>query len=54
MTQNKRLIGIVLTVVFLMLIPIIAMQFTDEVKWPLPDFAVAASSCSALVSCVSL
>ena len=38
--QNKRLIGIVITVVFLLLIPFIAMQFTDEVKWALSDFVV--------------
>ncbi|HEY6503575.1 MAG TPA: hypothetical protein VIZ28_06315 [Chitinophagaceae bacterium] len=37
-TQNKRLTGIVLTVVLLLLIPLIAMQFTNEVKWTLPDF----------------
>ena len=41
MTQNKRLIGIVLTVALLLLIPFIAMQFTDEVKWSLPDFVAA-------------
>lgn len=40
-TQNKRLIGIVLTVAFLLLIPWIAMQFTDEVNWALFDFIVA-------------
>jgi peptidoglycan/LPS O-acetylase OafA/YrhL len=39
--QNKRLIGIVLTVAFLLLIPLIAMQFTDKVNWSLPDFVVA-------------
>ena len=38
--QNKRLIGIVLTVVFLLLIPLIAMQFTTEVDWKLFDFIV--------------
>lgn len=38
--KNKRLIGIVLTVVILLLIPLIAMQFTDEVKWGLADFVV--------------
>ncbi len=38
--KSKRLIGIVLTVVLLLLIPLIAMQFTDEVKWTLPDFVV--------------
>ncbi len=39
--QNKRLIGIVLTVAFLLLIPFIAMQFTKEVTWTLFDFIVA-------------
>ena len=39
-TQNKRLFGIVLTVVILLLIPLIAMQFTDEVDWKLPDFVI--------------
>jgi peptidoglycan/LPS O-acetylase OafA/YrhL len=39
-TQNKRLIGIVLTVVFILLIPFTAMQFTDEVDWNLFDFVL--------------
>jgi len=39
--QNKRLIIIVLTSAILLLIPIIAMQFTDEVNWNLMDFVVA-------------
>lgn len=39
--QNKRLTGIMLTIAFLLLIPFIAMQFTDEVKWTAPDFIVA-------------
>jgi hypothetical protein len=39
-TQNKRLIGIVLTVVLLLLIPFIAMQFTNEVKWDSRDFVI--------------
>jgi ABC-type Mn2+/Zn2+ transport system permease subunit len=38
--QNKRLIGIVLAVAFLLLIPLIAMQFTNEVNWTLLDFVV--------------
>ena len=38
--QNKRLIGILLTIAFILLIPLIAMQFTDEVDWKLPDFAI--------------
>jgi peptidoglycan/LPS O-acetylase OafA/YrhL len=40
--KNKRHIIIVSTVAFLLLIPLIAMQFTDEVKWTLLDFIVAA------------
>lgn len=39
-TQNKRLIGIVLTVVFILLIPFTAMQFIDEVDWKLFDFVL--------------
>jgi len=39
--QNKRLIGIILTVALLLLIPLIAKQFTDEVKWTSFDFIVA-------------
>ena len=38
--QNKRLIGILLTVTFILLLPLIAMQFTDEVDWKLPDFVI--------------
>jgi len=37
-TQNKRLTGIVLAVAFLLSIPLIAMQFTDEVNWDMLDF----------------
>lgn len=40
-TQNKRLIGTVLTAAFLLLIPFVAMQFTDEMKWGLFDFVLA-------------
>ena len=39
--RNKRLIGIALTVALLLLIPFIAMQFTDEVKWTRLDFVTA-------------
>jgi hypothetical protein len=38
--QNKRLIGIVLTVTLLLLIPLIAMQFTNEVQWDSRDFII--------------
>lgn len=40
-TKNKRLTGIVLIVVLLLLLPLTAMQFTDEVKWTLFDFVMA-------------
>jgi hypothetical protein len=40
LTKNKRLIGIVSTAAILLLIPFIAMQFTDEVKWGPIDFIV--------------
>jgi ABC-type cobalt transport system substrate-binding protein len=42
-TQNKRLIGILITVVIILLIPFLAMQFTNEVNWTGSDFIVAAA-----------
>ena len=39
--KNKRLKFILLTVALLLLIPLIAMQFTDEVNWTPFDFVVA-------------
>jgi hypothetical protein len=39
--HNKRLFIIVLLVALLLLIPLIAMQFTNEVNWTLFDFIVA-------------
>jgi hypothetical protein len=41
LTQNKRLTGIVITVVVLLLIPFTAMQFTNEVNWTFSDFVIA-------------
>ena len=41
--KNKRLIIIVLTIAILLLIPLIAMQFTDEVNWTLFDFVIAGA-----------
>ncbi len=40
-TKNKRLKFILLTVVLLLLIPLVAMLFTDGVNWALLDFVVA-------------
>ena len=40
--QNKRLTYILSAAAILLLIPFIAMQFTNEVNWTLADFAVAA------------
>jgi bacteriorhodopsin len=40
-TLQKRTTIIVLIVAFLLLIPLVAMQFTNEVKWTLFDFVVA-------------
>ncbi len=39
--HNKRLLIIAFTSALLLLIPFIAMQFTNEVNWTLIDFVVA-------------
>ena len=39
--KNRRLIGIIITIIVLLSIPLIAMQFTNEVNWTLSDFIVA-------------
>ena len=39
--QNKSVIRIALATAFILLLPLFAMQFTDEVVWDLADFAVA-------------
>lgn len=41
--KNKRPIIVVLTTAILLLIPLIAMQFTNEVNWTFSDFVVAGS-----------
>ena len=40
LTQNKRFVAIVLGVALVLLILLIAMQFTDEVNWTGSDFVV--------------
>jgi hypothetical protein len=40
-SSNKRLTIISLCIASLLLLPIVAIQFTDEVKWTLSDFVVA-------------
>jgi len=39
--KKKRFIGILLTVTVLLCIPLIAMQFTNELNWTLSDFIIA-------------
>lgn len=39
--QNKRLVTILVTAIALLLIPLIAMRFTNEVNWKISDFLVA-------------
>lgn len=47
-TSNKRLIGIQLFLLSLLLVPAIAMQFGDDVKWSPFDFLVMALLLSGL------
>jgi len=39
--KNKRLMIIMLIATVLLILPLVAMQFTDEVNWTLIDFIVA-------------
>lgn len=40
MTKNKDLIGIACAIVFILLLPLIGMQFSSEVNWGQEDFMV--------------
>ena len=37
-TQNKDIVSIFIITGIILLIPLVAMQFTNEVKWALSDF----------------
>lgn len=41
--QSKNIIRITLATAFILLLPLLAMQFTDEVVWDLTDFAIAGA-----------
>ena len=41
MVQSRNIIRVVLATAFLLPLPLLAMQITDEVVWDLADFAVA-------------
>jgi len=43
MMKNKRLIGIMLAAAFILMLPLLAMQITDEVVWGPIDFAFAGA-----------
>lgn len=40
--KNKRLLVIIAFIAVLLVIPLVAMQFTNDVNWTLSDFIVAA------------
>lgn len=42
-SKNKALVRVVLITVVILLLPLIAMRFTDEVNWDVADFAVAGA-----------
>ena len=41
LTQDKRLLGIVIAVGIILLIPFVAMQFSNGVNWGVFDFIIA-------------
>ena len=49
--KNKRLNIIVLTSAIILVIPLIAMQFTDEVNWTLFDFVAGTLLLSTGLLC---
>lgn len=43
MQKNRRVVGIIMVVFLLLIIPLIAMQFTEDVRWTVFDFVVAGT-----------
>lgn len=43
LSQNKNILLIALVVVLILLVPLVAMQFTEEVTWSAFDFALAGA-----------
>ena len=41
LTKNKRLATIIISAGILLLIPLIGMQFSNDVNWSLSDFVIA-------------
>ena len=39
--QNRRLVIILIIAFLVLLVPLLAMQFINEVNWALPDFVIA-------------
>jgi hypothetical protein len=42
-TKNKNILLIALATAFILMVPFLAMQFTDDVVWSPTDFAVAGT-----------
>jgi len=42
-SQNKRLLIIIMCIALILLVPLIAMQFTTQVHWSVLDFIVAGT-----------
>ena len=43
LSRNRALVRIVLITALVLMLPLIAMQFTDEVNWDLADFTIAGA-----------
>ena len=39
-TVDNSIVSLALKVVFILLVPLVAMQFTDEVNWDFADFVI--------------